>query len=346
MTLMDYCMQYIGEIMDGKRAAPEGVTLTETDPMRRSLELMQKAGDIPTLVRMCAAQDSTEIPQEVFDSFDPESLTQLAGEGDAAPEEPEQPQEPDPDAGKHAFQVLLDCVALDDGLVQYLTQVLRDRDWAGFYKLSQITTKMDLNPEEFLFWLGNKELWADDEERACAAVMDACMERLRQEGRLELMAALLSDPELLILDEPLSGLDPINTDLFKGIIREEIEAGKYLIMSSHQMATVEEFCTDLTILDRSRTVLQGHLNDIKKGYGRVHLQLKTEEDAGPYIAESGAQIVTRKEFEYQLKVTSQEQANDLLARLTRAGVPVVLFNLREPSLHEIFVETVGGESDA
>ena len=190
MTLMDYCMQYIGEIMDGKRAVPEGVTLTETDPMRRSLELLQKAGDITTLVRMCAAQDGTEIPQEVFDSFDPESLTRLAGEGDAAPEEPE--QQPDPDAGKHAFQVLLDCVALDDGLVQYLTQVLRDRDWAGFYKLSQITTKMDLDPEEFLFWLGNKELWADDEERVCAAVMDACLERLRQEGRLELLAALLS----------------------------------------------------------------------------------------------------------------------------------------------------------
>lgn len=56
--------------------------------------------------------------------------------------------------------------------------------------------------------------------------------------------------------------------------------------------------------------------------------------------------MTRKEFEYQLKVTGQEQANDLLARLTQAGVPVVLFNLREPSLHEIFVETVGGESDA
>lgn len=110
---------------------------------------------------------------------------------DGEQEPPQEPQ-PDPDAGKHAFQVLLDCVALDDGLVQYLTQVLRDRDWAGFYKLSQITTKMDLNPEEFLFWLGNKELWADDEERACAAVMDACMERLRQEGRLELMAALLS----------------------------------------------------------------------------------------------------------------------------------------------------------
>ena len=153
-------------------------------------------------------------------------------------------------------------------------------------------------------------------------------------------------PELLILDEPLSGLDPINADLFKGIIREEIAAGKYLIMSSHQMATVEEFCTDLTILDRSKTVLQGHLNDIKRSYGRVHLQLKTESDPAPYIAECGAQIVTQKEFEYQLKVTGAQQANRLLARLTQAGVPVVLFNLREPSLHEIFVETVGGESDA
>ncbi|MFQ9052624.1 MAG: DUF4162 domain-containing protein [Oscillospiraceae bacterium] len=117
-------------------------------------------------------------------------------------------------------------------------------------------------------------------------------------------------------------------------------------MSSHQMATVEEFCTDLTILDRSRTVLQGHLNDIKKGYGRVHLQLKTEEDAGPYIAESGAQIVTRKEFEYQLKVTGQEQANDLLARLTRAGVTVVLFNLREQSTSRDFRGNRGGESDS
>lgn len=70
------------------------------------------------------------------------------------------------------------------------------------------------------------------------------------------MAALLSDPELLILDEPLSGLDPVNTDLFKKIIREQIAKGKYLIMSSHQMPTVEEFCSDILIMDRSKTVLQ------------------------------------------------------------------------------------------
>ena len=101
--------------------------------------------------------------------------------------------------------------------------------------------------------------------------------------KIQFMIALISDPELIILDEPLSGLDPVNTDLFKGIIRDEINKGKYLIMSSHQMATVEEFCSDITILDRSRAVLQGNLNDIKKSYGRVNLHLKTEKDAAPYI---------------------------------------------------------------
>lgn len=112
-------------------------------------------------------------------------------------------------------------------------------------------------------------------------------------------------------------------------------------MSSHQMATVEEFCTDITILDRSKTVLQGHLGEIKKSYGRVNLKLKTEQDAQSYIGESGARIITMKETEYQLRVDGEEQANALLGRLIDAGIQVVTFDLREPSLHEIFVEKVG-----
>ena len=163
--------------------------------------------------------------------------------------------------------------------------------------------------------------------------------------KIQFITALISDPELIILDEPLSGLDPVNTDLFKGIIREEIARGKYLIMSSHQMATVEEFCTDITILNRSKTVLQGHLNDIKKSYGRVNLYLKTEGDIAPFLAETGVRVVTEKEQEYQLKVSGEAQANQLLARLIEQGVPVITFDLREPSLHEIFVEKVGEEHE-
>lgn len=162
--------------------------------------------------------------------------------------------------------------------------------------------------------------------------------------KVQFMTALISDPELLILDEPMSGLDPVNTDIFKNIIREEIAKGKYLIMSSHQMATVEEFCTDITILNRSKVVLQGNLNEIKKSYGRVNLLLKVEQDISSYIKAVGLHIVSEKEFEYQLKCSGEEQANKLLSMLIADGIMVITFDLREPSLHEIFVEKVGGEA--
>ena len=137
-------------------------------------------------VRACAAQDGDALPEELFTECAPVPDAPPAPQADAAP------SEPDPDAGKHAFEVFLDCVAMDDGLVQYLIDVLKRRDWKEFYKLSQITTRMDLDPEEFLYWLGHREDYADDEERSCAVIMDGCLERLMNEGKLELAAALLS----------------------------------------------------------------------------------------------------------------------------------------------------------
>ena len=159
--------------------------------------------------------------------------------------------------------------------------------------------------------------------------------------KIQMIAALISDPELLILDEPLSGLDPVNTDLFKDIIHEQINKGKYLIMSDHQMSTIEEFCTDLTILDHSKTILSGNLNTIKKSYGRVHLFLKTESNITSYIRDAGISILSELAGEYHLKVTGEAQANALLGTLIQAGITIVTFNLREPSLHEIFVSKVG-----
>jgi len=163
--------------------------------------------------------------------------------------------------------------------------------------------------------------------------------------KIQFMTALLPDPELIILDEPLSGLDPVNTDIIRNIIREEISAGKYIIMSSHQMATVEEFCTDITILDRSKTVLQGNLNEIKKSYGRTNLHLKVERNVTDIINRAGVIIVSEKENEYSLKVTGDKQANDLLMLIAGEGIPIVTFDLSEPSLHEIFVERVGEVHD-
>ncbi len=159
--------------------------------------------------------------------------------------------------------------------------------------------------------------------------------------KIQLMAALISDPELIILDEPLSGLDPVNTDLFKSIIREEINKNKYLIMSSHQMPTIEEFCSDITILNRGKAVLQGNLNEIKKGYGRVNLFVKSDTDIQSYISSFGLTVVNKTPSEYHLKVTGEEQAMEFLHKLILDRVPIVKFELREPSLHEIFIEKVG-----
>ena len=196
MELFDYYLRYMTELLEGKRPAPEGINLTVEDEEGRTRQITEQlaAMGAADFVRACAAQDGETLPEELF-SGDSGMAGFQAFLKSAQQEEPPQPEasdEPDPDVGKHAFEVFLDCVAMDDGLVQYLIDVLKHRDWKEFYKLSQITTRMDLDPEEFLYWLGHREDYADDEERSCAVIMDSCLERLMNEGKLELVAALLS----------------------------------------------------------------------------------------------------------------------------------------------------------
>lgn len=198
MTLFDYYLQYMTELWEGKRPAPEGVTLPEGgDESARIQALGQQLQTMgmADFVRACAAQDGTELPEDLFtESGDLGSFQAFLQNVDAAPDEPApQPDDqPDRDADKHAFEVFLDCIAMDDGLVQYLIDVLKRMDRKEFFKLSQITTKLDLDPEEFLYWLGHREDYAGEEERACAALMDAVLLRLAQENRLDVLAALLS----------------------------------------------------------------------------------------------------------------------------------------------------------
>ena len=196
MGLFDYYLRYMTELLEGSRPAPEGITLTAEDEEGRTRQITEQlaAMGAADFVRACAAQDGETLPEELFSGDSGmagfEAFLKSTRQEEAP--QPEVPAEPDPDAGKHAFEVFLDCVAMDDGLVQYLIDVLKRRDWKEFYKLSQITTRMDLDPEEFLYWLGHREDYADDEERSCAVIMDSCLERLMNEGKLELAAALLS----------------------------------------------------------------------------------------------------------------------------------------------------------
>ena len=189
MTLFDYYLQYMTEVWEGKRPAPEGITLPDSGGESTRIQALGQqlqAMGMAAFVRACAAQDGDALPEELFTESAPVPDAPPAPQADAAP------SEPDPDAGKHAFEVFLDCIAMDDGLVQYLIDVLKRMDRAEFFKLSQITTKLDLDPEEFLYWLAHRQDYAGEDEQICAAVMDAALLRLAQEGRLDVVAALLS----------------------------------------------------------------------------------------------------------------------------------------------------------
>lgn len=216
-----------------------------------------------------------------------------------------------------------------------------------FAKLKKVPK--DVAKERILYWA--KKLQVEEylypAKKGKKVEKDKSADQLSKgnQQKIQLMAALLSDPDLIVLDEPLSGLDPVNTDLFKGIIKEIIAKGKYVIMSSHQMATIEEFCEDITILNRGKVVLQGNLNEIKKGYGRVNLLVKCDQPFDEIIKEHGLEVSSVTPEVTQIRVQSEDQAKAFLESLIKADKQVIRFELREPSLHEIFVEKVGGNDE-
>ena len=159
--------------------------------------------------------------------------------------------------------------------------------------------------------------------------------------KIQLITALLHDPELLILDEPLSGLDPVNADLFKSVIYELVENKKFIIMSSHQMQSIEEYCQDLVILKDGQTVLKGNLKQIKAGYGRTNLTVNCQGEIDALIKDQGMNLISKTATGYEFKIKSDDQAYNLLEKILESKIRLDKFEIREPSLHEIFVEKVG-----
>ena len=163
--------------------------------------------------------------------------------------------------------------------------------------------------------------------------------------KVQLAAALIGDPDLIVLDEPLSGLDPVNADLFKSVIREEMAKEKFIIMSSHQMNIIEEFCDDIVILHKGKTVLSGNLNQIKLSAGRNNLLVKAEGDFMPLAQQCGLQLKENTPNGVCFNVQEEQQAYGLLQKMLDAKMPPVKFELREPTLNEIFIEKVGERNE-
>jgi ABC-2 type transport system ATP-binding protein len=173
--------------------------------------------------------------------------------------------------------------------------------------------------------------------------LDQTAEKLSKgnQQKIQFMSVLIHDPELIILDEPFSGLDPINTEIIKNIIMAAINKGKYIILSSHQMNVIEEFCTDILILDKGKTIIKGNLKEIKKSYGKNKLIIDTDNNIDKYLDKKIFNIISKKDNIYEIKFKDINKVYELLKQLLNDKIIIDKFEIKEPSLHEIFIDKVG-----
>ena len=159
--------------------------------------------------------------------------------------------------------------------------------------------------------------------------------------KIQFMTAVIHNPELLVLDEPFSGLDPVNTELLKNIIINLVKEGKYIIMSAHQMSTIEEFCSDILILNKGKTVIKGNLKEIKDTYPANRVQIETNENIEKDIKKLGLEIENVKNYSYTIKISDEQKAHELLKELVLKGITIDKFEIMKPTLNDIFIEKVG-----
>ncbi|AXK20011.1 MULTISPECIES: ABC transporter ATP-binding protein [Bacillus] len=155
--------------------------------------------------------------------------------------------------------------------------------------------------------------------------------------KIQLIAALLHNPELLILDEPFSGLDPVNAGMLASIIEEQVQSGKTIILSSHRMEQVEAFCQHVCILKKGEAVVKGQLSDIKKEYGFRNLTIEDTAENEKGLEAIHVSYEKQQGLLY-IKVQDDAEALKILQQLQEQGVTLRQFKMLEPTLNEIFVE--------
>ena len=160
--------------------------------------------------------------------------------------------------------------------------------------------------------------------------------------KVQFLTAVIHDPELIVLDEPFSGLDPVNTEILKNVIIELVKKGKYIIMSAHEMHTIEEFCSNVVILNRGKTVLKGNLKEIKNSYSANRVNIETNVDITKIVKSMKLEIENVVDNNYLIKIDKEEIAHKLLNEIIKKGIIVNKFEILKPTLNDIFIEKVGG----
>lgn len=157
--------------------------------------------------------------------------------------------------------------------------------------------------------------------------------------KIQLVTALAHNPHIVILDEPFSGLDPVNAMLLKDVVKEQIAQGKIVLFSSHQMSYIEEFCDSIAILNQGRVAISGDLQEIKRSYARDRLVVRTQQ-AEKLLADMGDQCQVMEHGGIMIRLASEADKKAMMQRLVEQ-YDVDEVRVYEPSLNDIFVEHAG-----
>lgn len=161
--------------------------------------------------------------------------------------------------------------------------------------------------------------------------------------KAQLITTLVHDPELVIIDEPFSALDPVNTQMVKDLLREERQKGKTIVMCTHQMHQVEELCDRLVLIDRGKVVLYGGLEDIRRSYSGQDVIVHPLGDLPAGLP--GVNHIEPENSSFRLHMRSDTSPQQLLKYLVERGVLLERFEIALPTLDEIFIQVVTAEGD-
>ena len=257
-------------------------------------------------------------------------------------------------AGKTTtIRMIVNITVPDSGRValfgQPMSTALQDRigylpEERGLYKRMKVGEQLrffaelkDLRGKEadtrIDYWLAKLELkdWKEKRTKELSKGM---------QQKVQFITSVIHDPDLLILDEPFSGLDPVNVEIMKDTILELKQANKTIILSTHQMEIAEKLCDDVCMINRSRKVLDGTLRDIRRSFSRNAVALRFEGDDGLLRDSELVANVIPVGDEVEVLLAPGVSHQTLLKRLIDSQIVLTKFELVEPRLHEIFIEKV------
>ncbi len=256
-------------------------------------------------------------------------------------------------AGKTTtIRMIMDIIAPDRGEVNVLGGAAREAKHRVGYLPEERGLYRNLKVLEVLVYLAELKGWNRNDARKRAldllervGLADRVQSKVRELSRgmqqkLQILAALINDPDLIILDEPFQGLDPVNLEVIKELLLEYRDAGKGIMLSSHQMNLVEVLCDRILLINKGEAVLYGNLSDIKQRYAGKSLRLRcnnTLPEKLPWVV--GRELI---DGEWRLKLDDDVTVRQALTGLLGAGVTPTFLEVESKPLAEIFIGVVGG----